>query len=306
MYIIVSNDITYDQLESNIPESTTPIWSAGTTYAKGAEVRIGYALYTSLIDNNKGNNPNRPNTATNAPWMQSGVTNRGAVLDDFIHTQSVAPTGEDLIVSVPWNVCTGFAAFNLTWAERLTLEILSDTNEVVTRKEYDLLDGVDNWYDYYAYKFSYKREVIDIQFGGFLPGRCRVTLSGSFDGHSPSMGKLMVGDVEGNYATLYGTVSSYKSYTEMSENAFGITTVTRRERAKLFSGELHVPPAQADSLFNLLGDLDGKMCVWLCDNRTTDEGGHGFLCFPGWYEKAELTTEGPNNYVYNISLRGSI
>nr|DAR59379.1 MAG TPA: hypothetical protein [Caudoviricetes sp.] len=302
MYVIIPHAIDYAEVQSSIPEDETPEWSAEATYAKDVSARVGYNIYTSLADSNKGNDPTKTFSGLSAKWKKSGVSNRGAIFDEFVHTQSVAPENTPLEVSVPWSRATGFAVLNISGAASMSVSIQNADAEVVGQKTYDLLDGVDNWYDYFTYRFSFLRDVVDMDLGGFMSGTLTVTLTGS----RPAMGCLVVGDLEEPGATLYGCTAELINYSSIETNTFGVTEIVERVSAKRYDCELYLHPRRADAVFALFDDLRARPCVWIGDNRPTDQGGHAYLTAFGLYRKAALSAEGPNQCKYNMEITGLI
>ena len=302
MRIIIPQNFDYDDIESSIPEGDEPLWDSATTYAKGDVVRIGYSLFTSIADNNSGNNPEKTSSGTYARWAKSGVTNRGALFDNYLYTQSVAEEQTPLSVTVPWVRSTGFALFNITGAVNLTMEVRNSADEIVASKKYNLLYGVDNWYDYFAYNFSFIRDLTDFDFGGFMNGKATFTLRGS----QPAAGHLVIGDLHEPGATLYGATAELINYSNIETNEFGVTDIVERVSAKRYDCQLYLHPRRADSIFDLFDQLRAKPCVWIGDNRTSDEGGHASLTVFGLYKSASLTFDGPNECVYDMEITGFV
>lgn len=302
MYVIVPHAIDYAEVTSSLPEDPAPVWSAASTYAKGAVARVGTALYTSLTDNNRGNNPAVTSSGTEAAWRRSGASNRAALFDGHVHTQSVAPEETPLVVGVPWRRATGFAMLNISGAAQLTAVITAANGEVIAERTYDLLDGVDNWYDYFAYNFSFVRDVVELDLCGFLFGTLTLTLTGSL----PAAGHLAVGDLHEPGATLYGAVAELINYSVVETNDFGVTEIVERVSAKRYECQLFLPPSRTDAVFDLFDKIRAMPCVWIGDNAASADGGHSHLTAFGLYTRARLTDEGPCQATYDMEITGLI
>lgn len=302
MYIIIPDELDYSAIESSIPEGEEPAWNAETSYAKDAVVRVGMELYTSLITGNKGNDPVKTFSGTSAKWAKSGVTNRGAMFDSQVNTQSISEPETPLVVTVPWIRATGFSLLNLSGAMAARVQIAASDGAIVSEKTYDLMEGADNWYDYFTYNFSFKRDLTDLDIGGFLSGKATFTLEGS----RPAVGHLAVGTLHEPGATLQGVEAELVNYSTIETNDFGVTSIVERASAKRYDCELYLHPGRADAVFDLFNDVRAKPCVWIGDNRPTDEGGHACLTAFAIYRSASLAFEGPNQNTYKLEILGLI
>ncbi|WP_298034449.1 hypothetical protein [uncultured Desulfovibrio sp.] len=302
MYIIIPHQIDYAAAVSSIPEDETAPWESTKNYAKDDKVRVGFCIYTSLAGSNAGNDPTRTFSGLGAKWKKSGTTNRGAMFDEFVHTQSIAPEGTPMEVTVPWDRATGLALLNISGATTIIIRIKNADGQEVAAKVHDLLDGVDNWYDYFAYNFSHVRDVVDMNIGGFMSGTLTIILTGS----RPAVGHLVVGDMHEPGATLQGVTAELINYSRIETNDFGVTEIVERASARRYDCKLILPLARADSVFALFDELRARPCVWIGDNLPTDKGGQAFLTAFGLYRKASLRDEGPRHCIYDMEITGVI
>lgn len=301
MMIIIPHTIDYATVTSSVPEADTPAWVADTTYAEGDTVRVNYELFTSRVDNNKGNNPPASTAGQTAPWRKSGTSNRGAMFDPFVYTQTVA-TGDSLEISVPWNMAAGFAVFNISGAVAMRVAVADATGAVVAAKDYSLLQGVDNWYDYYTARFSFIRDVVDMTIGGFLVGTCTVTLRGV----RPAIGHIVMGDVEDPGVTMDGVTSDLVHYSTIETDDLGVTAIVERAATKKISCTLTMPKVRSDAVFELFEKLRARPCVWMGDNVQVDAGGQQFLTAFGLWRKATLSDKGTSLCKYDLEIMGLI
>jgi hypothetical protein len=303
MQVLEPNDIAYSAVASSIAEDSTAAWAASTTYAKGASVRVGLYLYTSLQDSNTGHNPPDTMYGTSAYWRRTGATNRGAMFDDHLYTQSVAGAGENLVVSLPWELGTsGFAILNIDGVQEVRAAIVDENSATLMDKTYDMIEGVDNWWDYYAGAWDYKAELVELASTPLIAGTITITLSGG----QPAVGHMLVGKTWEPGATLYDATAEVKDYSVYDTDDFGEISVIKRNFVKVFNGNLYLHPMRADATFRRFIKARAKSCLWMCDNRTTDEGGHESLnCF-GYFKSCPLTFKGPNQCEYNLQIEGII
>ena len=100
--VIPPNELTL--LECSLEESDANdgvAWSAGTTYASGQQVRHKHRVYVSLVDGNRGNDPETSTSGTTATWMPVGATRPWRMLDEYVETQTVGDEGKPLTVTNP-------------------------------------------------------------------------------------------------------------------------------------------------------------------------------------------------------------
>lgn len=303
MQVLEPNDIAYSAITSSIAEDTSPVFAATTTYAKNAVARVGIYLYVSLQDSNTGHNPPDTTSGTAAWWRKKGPTNRGAMFDEHLYSQSVSEVGVDLVVSAPWELGTsGFALLNIDGVQFAKVAIVGDNNAALMSKTYDMIDGVDNWWDYYAGEWDYKAELVELASTPLIAGKITVTLSGG----QPAIGHMLVGKTWEPGATLYGATAEIKDYSVYDTNDFGEIAVVKRNFIKAFNGILYLHPRRADATFRRFIKARAKSCLWMCDNRTTDDGGLEFLnCF-GFFKSCPLTVKGTNECEYNLQIEGVI
>ena len=97
-------------LSSTVPENDAPAWDADTAYEIGDSVIHEHRVYKAVADST-GKQPDQHSEGTDAAWRLMGPTNRYAMLDQYVSTQTVA--AEDVMTfTVTFNRCTAFALLN--------------------------------------------------------------------------------------------------------------------------------------------------------------------------------------------------
>lgn len=304
MHVLEPNNFDYSQIISSIPEDAAPAWSASESYAKDDKVRVDMYLYSSLQDSNSGHEPPSSLSGLDAYWRRLGPTNRGAMFDEHLYTQTVAPEGTtQFSVSVPWSRGTSaFAILNISETSVIHAVVKSLDGTILWDNTYDLLEGVDNWWDYYAGFWDYRSEFVEESSTPLISG----TLTVTFTGGNPSIGHMIVGSTWEPGATLYDVTAEIKDYSVYNTDEFGNLTVIQRNFVKIFSGTLYLHPARADATFRKFIQSRAKLCLWIGDNRTTNEGGHEALNCLGYFKSAPLVFSGPNECRYNLKIEGII
>ena len=97
-------------LSSTVPENDAPAWNAGTAYEIGDSVIHEHRVYKAVTAST-GKRPDQNCEGTDAAWRLMGPTNRYAMLDQYVSTQTVA--AEDVMTfAATFNRCTAFALLN--------------------------------------------------------------------------------------------------------------------------------------------------------------------------------------------------
>ena len=112
MKIVIPNAI--DLVSSTVPENDEAAWVQGQSYGEGAKVLRQHYIYESLSTSNTSD-PLSASSGISAKWRKLRASNRWAMFDDAISTQTVAGTGTDeLTVTVRFDYCTCFACLLYT------------------------------------------------------------------------------------------------------------------------------------------------------------------------------------------------
>ena len=99
-------------LSSSVPEDDAPAWATEAAYGVGDSVVYGHEVYKA-VGASTGKQPDLHCEGTDAVWRLMGPTNRYAMLDQYVSTQTVAPAdAETLTFTVSFNRCTAFALLN--------------------------------------------------------------------------------------------------------------------------------------------------------------------------------------------------
>lgn len=134
---IANNDLLKS---STVSASALAEYASGTTYTTGDQVKVSYQSdgttlrypveeYTSLADNNAGNYP--PDSP--AKWFLDGASNRWAMFDDFINTQTENTTSIEVEID---SSKTNMIGLFLLQAKAVTLTQVVNT-ELMT--DYDAI-----------------------------------------------------------------------------------------------------------------------------------------------------------------------
>lgn len=304
MMILEPHNIDYSTVVSSIPEDTAEVWTSTKTYAKEAIVRYGIYLYTSLQDSNTNHQPSTTLSGLDAWWKRTTVTNRGAAFDAALYTQSVAPEGTtEITISFPWaRGATGFGLLNMTGVTNVNIKVVDGSSTIVYNQDFNLLDGVDNWWDYYAGLWDYKSDLTEFTSIPLVSGTFTATLTGG----EPAIGHIMVGETWTLGKSLRNATAEIKDFSVYNTDDFGNTTVIQRSFAKTYNIEVSLDLSKADSTFKRLTNIRAKSCLWRGDDVSLSDGGLDFLIAFGYFKRAPLTAQSASTATYNLEIEGLI
>ena len=135
-------------LSSTVPENDAPAWNAGTAYEIGDSVIHEHRVYKAVTAST-GKRPDQNCEGTDAAWRLMGPTNRYAMLDQYVSTQTVAPMGaETLTFTVTFNRCTAFALLNFK-ATSIRAVVKDGDGLVMYDRTVNTLKDVDGYWKYY-------------------------------------------------------------------------------------------------------------------------------------------------------------
>ena len=133
-------------LSSTVPENDAPAWGAGTAYKTDDPVVFDHKVYKAVRDGT-GEQPDQHCEGTDAAWRLVGPTNRYAMLDQYVSTQTVA--AEDVMTfTVTFNRCTAFALLNFK-ATSIRAVVKDGDGLVMYDRTVNTLKDVDGYWNYY-------------------------------------------------------------------------------------------------------------------------------------------------------------
>lgn len=245
-------------ISSTVPETDHPEYNAGTTYALG-DKRIStttHRIYESLRAANTGNDPTLIDNRVGATpwWADIGPTNRWAMFDDQISTQTVATSPlvvvlqPGLLNSLDLEALDG-EALQLVVKDAPGGTVILDTGVVS-------LEGSAPA-DYYEHFFSMFQPLREYLAQGIPEySTCEVTLTIT-SGGTVKVGACLFGDLVPIGLTQRGAKAKPKTYSRIARNARGENEIIRGKSAKDLSLSVVVDIDEANSIVRLLtGVLD--------------------------------------------------
>jgi hypothetical protein len=290
---------------SSLSELSAPAYLADATYAQGERVQVGRRLYQSLQSGNKGKDPV---VSTNSLWwVDAGPTNRWAMFDQEINTQSVATTaaGSPLEMSVVLapGMCNSLAVLEVSGAElEVSVTDGDHPDAVVQYRRIIILDNtiITDWYQYFFEPATGLSEVTLNDLPPYGSARITIVVRGSTQ---VAIGNIIVGTTHTLGQLQWGARVSINDYSKKTTNDFGATTLVRRAYSKRAEVRLMIDTGNLERVYRLLSDLRATVCLWtgaIQDNRMTP------LNVLGFYKEFSIDLTMYDRNYCTLSLEGMI
>lgn len=250
---------------TNVPENDHPEWNSGTTYAQGDRVILTstHRVYESLLGSNTGNNP----TVTSSPiyWIEVGPTNRYAVFDTSVSTQTKQANNITYQL-VPGEAINSIGILNITQATEINITMVSPATGspgIVYESTIDLSSlplTPDWWAWFYGQKITTTQSVaLD------LPSYtdCEITIE-ILGGSDLAVGVILIGQQQNfGLGIKYGARVGIQDYSRKETNEFGDTVLVQRAFAKRANFDLFLNNAEVDSFQNALSTIRATPVLWI-------------------------------------------
>lgn len=267
--VLAPTQITDDLIESitaggiELPEDPNPAWDSAATYGVGDQVYLGHRVYESVQAGNTNKDPsliaNQVNAAGVATWwFDVGPTNRYAMFDALISTQTAADT--PLVITLNPGAFNGLALFGID-ADYLDIQI-TDGYQGPTIYSYSApLEGSmpADYYEYFFERFKPQTQFIATGFDPYASARITVTLTKGSG--QAKLGMLALGDLRPLGEPLRGASVEPVDYSYVSTDAFGNTTIRRRSNATGLSIQAKMSIDDANTVLATVKELLGVPVV---------------------------------------------
>lgn len=256
MRLIRPTPVTEAALQgSSVAETEHPAWAAGTTYALDSRVIYGHRIWASLASGNTGHRPDLSPTF----WVDTGPTNRWAMFDRSVGTQTVA--GASLTVTLEPGGVDALALLE-TQAASVTVRMVSGTTTVYDQTISMEAAGyaIDDWFDYFFAPVGRKRNLVIEDLPVYTNGVITVTIEHETD---VRCGVLLVGRGYTVGDTLARPKVGITDYSRKETDAFGVTDVVERAFSKRADVQLILPTAFVDDVIDRLAAVRATPCLWI-------------------------------------------
>jgi len=285
---------------TNVPEDDHPEWDSGTTYDQGDRVILTstHRIYESLLNGNLDNDP----TVTSSPtyWIEVGPTNRWAVFDTSVSTQT-AQANNITYQLVPGEAINTVAVLNIRAASQLTVTMVSPSTGspgVVYEETVDLspLPLTSDWWAFFYGQKVVPTQSILLDLPSYSDGELTIELEGGSD---LAVGVILLGQQQNfGIGIRYGARVGIQDYSRKETNAFGETVLVQRAFAKRANFDLMVNKDEVDSLQNTLSTIRATPVLWI--GSTEYESTTLF----GFYKNFDILISYPNHSDCQLEIEG--
>lgn len=270
-------------------------YAGGSTYALDDRVQVtaDHLVYQSAIASNTGNAP-----AANVPtkWLLVGATNRWAMFDEKVGTQTHAPDE----IKVSWVVArraSSLAFLNVDASSIRYRQIAPDTT-ILKDETINLVSptGITDWFAYFTNPIIRKTDAA-IEDMTYTAG-CTVEVTISNPGGTAKIGALVPGQFKTLGSTQYGAQVGFTDYSKFTEDQWGNFDISERSYRKRLTADVWVQANFTDEFQRLIALRRAKFTVFWGSNVYSSTLIYGFpklgqttLSFPD-ISIASLTLEG--------------
>jgi len=304
--MIVVNPVTVTDAvltSSNAPETDYAEWEAATSYTVGARVirLTTHKIYENLIGGVNATLPENALTGATPRWLEVGSTNRWAMFDDGIYSDTTLVSPLTVILA-PGSIDT-VSLIDIT-ADAVSVvmrdapggSIIYD----VTRTDLDAAQILDI-FDFFIAPAQLKKI---INFTGLPVSYTDCELTVTVTGGTVSVGALKFGQSLNLGSSEYGASIGIVDYSRIETNDFGIVKAVPRNSSKTMNVKLFIDNGGVGGVYNLLDNIKTIPCVWIgvSDNEQLEEP----LTVFGIYKDFNITVQYPQYSICDLQIQGYI
>ena len=296
-------------------ESAYSEWDRKTVYAQGDRVKVSYEedgiteldvpqAFISLTDNNQGNYP--PNDITNWQsldyWKDLGATNRWAMFDEYVLTQTIDTNKIEIVISFP--NCNGFALFGL-YAKSIEWylydgDYTNPDNLVVSGSIDNLEEPVSNWYEYFFEEISWKQDVFIGDLPKYANGQLKVIIN-PFD--IVKCGLFTCGKARHFGETLFGSRLGIIDFSKKEVDNKGNATLEQGNFVKEVECDIWIYTKALDIIRKELASVRATPTVFSFNNKNIS---FDSLIVYGFYKDFDILLSNPMYSKCSIRVEGLI
>ena len=266
-------------LNNNIPDNNEPIWDSDTTYNKDDLVQFKNYVYQSLMDENKGNQPDISPLA----WYKIYPINRWALFDGWTDTQTIYDGDDDYIYYEVKTSDVDYIAFFNLYGSKVRIELLDSDDNVFYEEEKSLITyNISDWYEW-TYNSPIYRKNIAFNLPMLYDGKLKFYVY-KRDGIA-KVGNCAYGRSQNIGVSLYGARVSRRNIIKQSRDEFGRLYTSLQGQYQKINVPVMCDTGMVDSIVNKLADIASVPTLFIADER---EGGFETLLVYGIYKDFDI------------------
>ncbi len=257
------------------PQSGYPAWASGTSYGQGAHVTstTTHRLYESVVDANVGRDPA---LGDKAYWVDLGPTNRWAMLDEAVGTQSIG-TGSIDITLAPGRVDS--VAVLDTTADTIRVIVTVDGTTLFDQTRSTNASGgvISDWYTYFTAETGRVNSLVIYNLPRYANAHVRVIITGDNPSGPVAVGTLLVGKVVDLGITEAGPSIGITDFSRKETDDFGVTTVRERGWSKKMTLRSMIETRAVDGIQRTVAGLRARPSLWIGEEGYDSLTVYGFF-----------------------------
>ena len=306
MKVLIPTQITESMLTSSTiaePAAGETAWVSAGSYSIG-DMRIRTTTHKvyQCVQAHSGRTALPENDT--AYWLEYGPTNKWAVFDTQVSTQSSITTPLTMVIK-PGNF-NAIALYGLDGGT-VNISIKDQTGgTVIFTKSIDLTEPPLDWYDW---AFGRIRPLSKTIIDGITPyDTAELTISiTAAAGITVKAGMLLVGDFislvgESNWGgTTYGATAEPVDFSYIKTDDYGNTSIVKRRNATDMRAKIVVPISEADFALSVIQQALATPCAWV----SSDSSGYSGLNVFG-LGSGTVSYQGPSHSEISIYVKGLV
>ena len=293
-------------ISSNVPDDPAPVWDEDVTYSKDDVVKVEnqspnniVKKYQSLEDNNQGNYPpEHPDK-----WLYLGPTNKYAILDERLGTQSVY---DNLTFTIRAKKVDAIALLNIEGVSvTITVTRADDGSTIYGPEEFSLRRTyTTGWFSYFYDEYYQETTLlVDNLLVDVPPDLGDMDIEVAFSGEPAKCGLAFVGRSFFIGETMWDARVSIRDYSVKQVDEFGYAYLVKRAYSKQIEVDVILPTQNVSVVQRKLAELRATPCVWDANNPDTK---HEALIVYGFYDSFEEVLKNATVSYCNLRIEGLI
>lgn len=269
------NILVNDLVSTNIPVGSESEYVSTTAYTTGAIVKVSFAIdgttplapvYTyKALTGSTGKYP-----PTNiVEWEQQATTNRWAMFDYFLNTESISPSTNPGTIDVTLNSSgqNSIYLFGLTGTS-VTFSAYDSSSTLIATTTIPLTAEslITDWYQYYFNDFETVSSC-SWDFPLYLVSTLRVVITNTRTGEYAKCGRVSLGNKRYLGDSEYGLSKGITDFSKIETNSFGLTFLNVGSFVDRFEGDIIIDNTTYDTINKLLTDLRATPAVFDGNNE---------------------------------------
>ncbi len=295
MKVVKPVSITPAMVLQNTALEPIAAYSSVVSYALDAQCVVGGTRVYRCI---QGPALDKAPSTSPAYWVDEGPSNRWAMFDGAISTQTSAQ--ESLTLVLKPGIVNSVCLFGLEGA-RLLVELRDGPGGPLLYTCSKSLDGtiIADWYQYFFEPSVQLAEVVLTDLPPYGNAHITVTITG---GGTVKCGAVLVGTLYYLGGTQYGATAGITDYSKKDTDANGVTTLIKRAYSKRISVPFVLKNAQLNKVQSILADLRATPCAWI----GTDVPGFEPLTVFGFYREFNNVVQYAKTSYCTLEIEGLI